>query len=504
MERSREHECPLGRRVVDVGEIVGTGRHANLRANHEHGSGRPAELDSVDHDQRVRRREQLLDEVDAADARVEDVDVRGHAFARQALSHDNAEAVVAAQDVPDAGDEHAHVEQDTGVDAVVELERRLEQYPEERYPVQHATACFHLGVELVAGGRLADAEASLETAVRLFERNGLEPERAKALNALGGALRLGGRVQEAAEAFAGAAATFAARGLAVEEGAARFNLGLSLRELGDLDAARTAFEAAATLGERTLAGSAAERELGATLLQAGDAPGAAAVLERAVATLRDRGDAASLGAAANVLGLARLARGDAAGALAAFADALAAHPRSVRPAEYAMVKANLALAHEQLGDPRRARLAARQALGTPSRPAAVAAQAEAALARLGPGDGDLAAVLEAEPKERWPALLREELVRWADTELEHARVDAQALVETQAARPEPEARDLAEAWLAALLELPPEAMERVVAAFRAAGLPERFRADVESALARFHAPQILRVKDAFGWSSPPT
>jgi hypothetical protein len=71
-------------------------------------------------------------------------------------------------------------------------------------------------------------------------------------------------------------------------------------------------------------------------------------------------------------------------------------------------------------------------------------------------------------------------------------------VETQLARPE-----LAEPWLAALLELPPPAMEDVIRSVLAA-LPgrtpahaERFRLDVVAATARFHVPQLERLRATF-------
>jgi tetratricopeptide (TPR) repeat protein len=387
------------------------------------------------------------------------------------------------------------VGEDTAV--VDELRERLERYPADRYPVQHGTASFHLGLALAEQGRLEEAADSFRAAARLLEA--LPVERAKALNALGAVLRERGRSDDAAAAFERAARAFAAADLELEQGAALHNLGLVRR---DVDALR---RARALLDPRRVPAQAASaaRELGGLLLERGETAEAAAVLGEALDLAEHAGDPAALGAAANLLGLARLGLGDVTGAVAAFADALAAHPRSVRPAEYAMVKANLALAHEQAGDAPRARLAARQALGVALPPHAVATQTAALLARLGPGDDDLAHVIRSEPKERRQAVLREELVRWVEADADERRSAAAALVRMQAALPEPEARDLAEAWLATLLELPPAAMETLVRTLLDA-VPhdeaERFRADVESALARFHTPQLLRVKDAFGWS----
>lgn len=158
-----------------------------------------------------------------------------------------------------------------------------------------------------------------------------------------------------------------------------------------------------------------------------------------------------------------------------------------------MAKANLALTYEQQGDAPRARLAARQARDAPDPPAAVTEQAERTLARLGPGRHDLAAVLDAGSAE---TTLREEVVRWAERPEEEARGEAARWIETQLARPE-----LAQPWLAALLELPPDAMAAVIRSV-VAELPEdpRFRAETERAMAAFHTPQLLRLQATFGWS----
>ena len=61
----------------------------------------------------------------------------------------------------------------------------------------------------------------------------------------------------------------------------------------------------------------------------------------------------------------------------------------------------------------------------------------------------------------------------------------------------------AEAWLGGLLELPPEWMETLIRSAlevlgsRDAAAKERFRADVSSAAARFHVPQLLRLEETF-------
>jgi tetratricopeptide (TPR) repeat protein len=376
------------------------------------------------------------------------------------------------------------------MDSIAELEDRLARYPAERYPVQHATAQFHLGVELTNAGRAEEAVRALERAVALFDSDGLRTERAKARNALGAALRLAGRLDEASDAFRAAAADLEG----AERGAALYNLGLARRAAGDPASAHAAFEQAREL----LDSPAVVRELGMTLLEQGELEGAIAALSEA----SEAGDEAHRGAAANALGLACLAKGRPDEAIDAFQRALAAHPRSVRPGDYAMAKANLALAHEYAGDLPRARLAARQAVGVQSAAPAVAGQAALVLRRIGRGDGDLAAVLTGEPRERWPAIVREEVIRWTDAQ--DKRAELSHWIETLGAPPlDVDAVDLAEVWLGALLELPPAEMDELVAAARAAAdarAVEWFRPLVESAAARFHTPQLLRLREAFGWS----
>ena len=408
----------------------------------------------------------------------------------------DAEAVVAAQHVADAGHDHVHVEQDTAVHApvaaIASLEDRVRRYPPERYPVQHATAQFHLGVALAAAGRAHEAAQALGTAVLLFDRDRLPAEHAKALNALGAALRGAGRPDEAADVLRTAAEIFESSGQTLEQGAAVFNLGLVHRERGDLERAAASFAQASEL-LREQRGPAA-RELGAALLEQGKVAAAIPPLEDAVALAPDE---AGRGAAANALGLAYLAAGRVGDAVDAFRDAVSAHPRTIRPHDYAMAKANLALAYERTDDASRARLAARQALAVPGAPEPVSAQASGVLDRLGPVTDDVIVVLAAEPPDRWAAILREEVPYWR-------RREADVFI---AAHPSP---DVVEAWLGALLELPPDDMEAAIGATRdaLADRPEADREQFESAvrgvLPRFHQPQMLRLEAAFGWSSPAT
>jgi tetratricopeptide (TPR) repeat protein len=389
-------------------------------------------------------------------------------------------------------------------DVIAELEDRLARYPADRYPVQHATAQFHLGIALTNADRLDEAEAALSTAVRLFDPERLRVEQAKALNALGAVLRLSGRLGEAARALERAALQLGP-GHALERGAALFNLGLVRRELGDSDAAVSCFRQARELLDARRVptqAAAAARELGATLFGAGDLDTAARTLAEAVTLAARAGHAAEVGAATNTLGLVQLAAGNTAEAVEQFRRSAASHPRGRRPHEYAMAKANLALAYDRAGDEPRARLAARQALGAPDTPPPVAAQAAEILARLGRGEDDLHLVLEQESREAWPALVREELARLADAGPDERSGDLGAWIDGQLARP-PVAEDLAEALLGGFLELPPEAMELLVRSTlealgdRDAERRERFRAEASRALARFHTPQLVRLKDTF-------
>lgn len=390
--------------------------------------------------------------------------------------------------------------------AISELRSRLLRYTEDRYPVQHATTQFHLGVALLnANGSIEEAEAALRTSCRLFDPTGLPVEHAKATNMLGAALRLNGRLAEAAEAFVRAAGTFAEQQHPVERAAALYNLGLVHRERDDLDAAVECFEGSWRLFDEAKASaqaSAAARELGGVLLAQGSPEAATGALERAVQFAERAGEAAALGAATNLLGLAHLAAGRGEQAIDAFRRAAAAHPRGVRPQDFAMAKANLALAYEQAGDRPRARLAAGQALGVPEPPEQVVAQAREVLARLGSDRDDLFTVLDTEPVQRWPAVVREEVVRAGEAGEAERRALAEAWVDGQLARPE-SAAELAETWLGALLEQPPEAMRAVIRSVlvahdeRPSEARERFRAQLARGMIAYPPPQWLRLKDTF-------
>jgi tetratricopeptide (TPR) repeat protein len=385
------------------------------------------------------------------------------------------------------------------------LQARVDQYSRDRYPVQHATARFHLGVALLQRGRLTDAVEQLAEAVATFRTSGMPVEHAKATMMLGIALREAGRLPEATRALTAAAAAFAEHDQGSEHAAALHNLGMVARDRGELEAAAARFAEAAeafdAIGER-VSRSAADRELGTTYLTLGQAQAAVEPLQRAFADAGERGDGMAWGAAANPLGLAQLALGRLPAAEEAFRAAVSANPRSVRPEGYAMAKANLALVHEEAGSPARARLAARQARAVPEAPEVVVAQAEAVLARLGDVADDLTAVLVEEAEEEWAGVLRDELGRWVDADDRERARAADGWIDGVLNRRD-RAAELIHAWLDAVLELPPEAMERVLDATVLAWVEhpdeerrESFRSLTSRALPRFHLPQWQRLQGA--------
>jgi tetratricopeptide (TPR) repeat protein len=389
--------------------------------------------------------------------------------------------------------------------ALEEFEQRLARYPADRYPVQHATAQFHAGVLLTDAGRLDDAARALDVATDLFPPDGLPVEHAKATNARGVVFRLTGQYDDAAKAFERAATALAAADLNLDQGAALFNLGLVQRERGNTAAAADCFRQARGCfdADRAPAEAAAtSRELGATLLVTGDLDAAREALEGAVSLADRAGDTAGLGGSANLLGLVHLGAGRPADAVAAFRDAIGAHPRSVRPGEHAMAKANLALGYERTGAHDHAHLAATQALGVPGAAEPVREQAAAILERLGPRYGVVLRVLDQEPHERWPVLVREELARWSDAEPSQRRAESAGWLDGQLAR-SAAAADLTEAWLGGLLEVPPEAMTSLIRAMLEALADrdeddvETFRSTVSRTVVRFPIPQWMRLQDTF-------
>lgn len=386
------------------------------------------------------------------------------------------------------------------------LDARLDRYPVARFPVQHATTQFHLGAARLAAGEPAAAAEALTVARRVFGQVGLRLEQAKATNMLGIALRETGRAAEAGRAFRAAAQEFGQLAQPTEQAAASYNLGLVLRDDGDLPGAQAAWS---TARERFLAGgqvreaAACAREHGACLLTTGDPDGARPLLEEAAVLAERAGDLPGLGAAANALGLALLADDRPAEAADAFKRALGAFPRSVRPSEYAMAKANLALAHVQTGHRAPARLAARQALAVPAVPRPVRAQARQLLAGLPAEPGsDLLAVLDDEPPDRWPATIREEVLRLLDTSAAERQAAVAEFLDGVLARPG-SAHRLAQSLLHVLLELPPPAYDAMVRAVvtavgqRSTESADRLMEVTRSAMARFPVPQWSRLAAGF-------
>ncbi len=379
---------------------------------------------------------------------------------------------------------------------------RLQQYPVARYPVQHATTQFHLGSVLLHAGDSAAALDALVTARNIFSVAGMRLEQAKTTVQLGVALRTAGRLHEAAAAFTAAAAGLGTLDQPAEQAAASYNLGLVHQDRGDLQAAHAAWTEARELFLAThypAQAAAAARDHGGSLLAAGEAGQAIPLLEQAATLAESASDLLGLGAAANVLGLAYLAKDDPAAAIPALRRALAAFPRSTRPGDYAMVKANLALAYERAGDVARARTAAGQSLAIAHAAPLVRMQAQQVLARLpGPADGDLLRVLDTEDHEQWAAVIREEVLRVGDLPDPARRALLRAVFDGLLAR-SGASYDLAEALLQVVLELPPRPYDLMVAAMVAAGAgrsehdSDRLSTVFSSAMARFAMPQWQRL-----------
>ncbi|MPY80601.1 MAG: hypothetical protein GEV04_19560 [Actinophytocola sp.] len=394
---------------------------------------------------------------------------------------------------------------DPSTDPVAELRERLTRYPAETYPVQHATAQFHLGGLLAAANRVDEARAALVRASELFGADRMPVEHAKALNGLGAVHRLTGELDRAEECFASAERRFAESDLPLERGAAMFNLGLVCRQRQDEAAALNWFRLAAELFDPEQApaeAAATARETAASLLAAGAPQAALDALAPASAYAEATGDVAARGAVANLTGLAHLALDAPADAIEDFTLAVAANPRGVRPSEYAMAKANLALACEREERPDHARLAATQALGVPVAADAVRTQASGVLDRLGRSACALPEVLDTVDQDAWSPLLREELSRWADADEPDRRAAAGAWIDGQLTRQEASTA-LAEVWLGGLLELPPDAMETLIRSTLAAlddkdaAAAKEFRRAVSSAMIHFHVPQWMRLRDTF-------
>lgn len=382
------------------------------------------------------------------------------------------------------------------------LTERLGHYPVDRYPVQHATTQFHLGSMLLHAGETGSALPALTAACTVFAAAGMRLEQAKAAMMLGIALRTAGRPDEARAAFSTACHKLAGLDKPAEQGAASYNLGLALQDAGQLPAAHAAWDSARELflaAGYLAQAAAAARDHGASLLTTGEVRAALPLLEQALALAERAGDAPGMGAAANVLGLAQLAAADPSAAVTALRGALAGFPRSTRPADYAMVKANLALAYEQAGNRARARLTAGQALAVPSAAAPVRAQARLLLGRLpGHTHQDLLAVLDAEGAEQWVVVLRDELQGTAELAPGQRCAVVSGFLDGMLARPSM-SYDLAESLLQVVLELPPRTYDLLVSAVvgacagRSERDTERLRGVISSSMARFALPQWQRL-----------
>lgn len=394
---------------------------------------------------------------------------------------------------------------------VPDLEARLAQYPSTRYPVQHATAAFHLGTAYLHRGDVEQARELLDTSHDLFARVGMVLEQAKAQMMCGVALREAGDLENALIRLTDAADTFDESGEHAEQGAAAYNLSVVLTAMGRPSAALTAMARAAALLESSgqlPQAAAAYREQGAALLRTDHADQAVPLLEHGADLARRAGDLAGLGAASNVLGLARLALEDTRGAVVALTEAVGAYPRSLRPHEHAMAKANLALAYHHDADPARARLVARQVSNLPDLDPQVAAQVREVLVGSPDADGpDLFSVLDREDPDRWPAIIREETARWSlGGPSERARGVSEfigGLLERPA-----ESHAWAASLLSVILELPPEDFNEMVhevahATSRLADEESRARVRTvfASALVRFAMPQWQRTVAALNAAS---
>lgn len=383
-------------------------------------------------------------------------------------------------------------------DGIPGLRARLARYPEQRYPSQHAATALQLGLALAGAGQLTEAEANLAAASRLLDPERMPAEAAAAANAWGAVLRMAGRPAEAAAAFRRAAEGFLVAERAADRGAALFNLGLVQREGDDPDAALAALtEARPLLPGSAGTATAVAREIGVTLLTLGRLDDAATELTESVRLAEAAADPAALGWAANALGLTELARGRPDDAAVAFRDAAAAHPRTIRPDGFATAQANLALALERSAAPTRSRFAARQALATPGAPEPVRRQATELLNRIGDDPGVILAILDEEPPAGWPAVLRQELAVWTTTTERDRHRLARAWLAGVTGRPD--AAEVMEHWLGAVLELPPAGttvvLDALMRAVAAADEPvgERLRNLVARALPRYPIPQWTRL-----------
>lgn len=384
------------------------------------------------------------------------------------------------------------------------LRQRLADRPADRFPIDHATTRYHLGLVLASADDLGGAEESLVEAARLFEHR-LPVEWARTLNALGAVLRAGNRPHTAEAAFRHAARVFGEHRLHLDHAAATFNLGLAVLDQGRHEEAARWFEQAGShfpAGAAPVQRSAARREQGAALLLLERPAEALEALQEARELAETASDPDGVAAAANVAGLALLELDRAEEARSAFATSLANAPAATRSGVHAMARANLALACERTGDHRRARFLARQVVTMPAVETAVSDMAREILLRVGDRPGGLVRLLLDAPADEHVPLVRAEMGRWS--RLDEVRLEAEiaAWIDEQPTDRSSRAA-VAEPWLAALLELPPPQLDRIAAAVNAAlvtrpaEVAEPFRAGVSAAMVRFHQPQWRRLQAVF-------
>ncbi len=88
------------------GLVASTCRLLRLGLEDAEGPGIVPPPDGIDEDEDVVAVEELIGEMDAADAELPHLHTLGHGQARQTACHLHSETVVAEEDVPDAGHEH--------------------------------------------------------------------------------------------------------------------------------------------------------------------------------------------------------------------------------------------------------------------------------------------------------------------------------------------------------------------------------------------------------------
>ena len=130
------------------------------------------------------------------------------------------------------------------------LRDRLDAYPKETRPIEHATVQFNLGLAH-AEAPTGDRNANLGTAIKCyaealsgFSEYRFPVERARVLNALGSAERDLGSSELALERFEQADRLVRAETAPAELGAINNNIGLVLTDLGRIEEAEAAFEKA--------------------------------------------------------------------------------------------------------------------------------------------------------------------------------------------------------------------------------------------------------------------